>query len=75
MAKSPAGHAGDTRTVDSVPGQEDPLEERATHSSIPASKIPQRSLVGYSPWAPKHKTRRGKITRGLKQKSSRNTDD
>ena len=39
-------------------GQEDPLEqEMATHSSIPACKIPwteepggQRSLAGYSPW-------------------------
>ena len=32
-------------------GGEDPLEEGlATHSSIVAWRIPQRSLVGYSPW-------------------------
>ena len=32
-------------------GWEDPLEEgMATHSSIPAWRIPQRSLMGYSPW-------------------------
>ena len=32
-------------------GQEDPLEEEmATHSSILAWRIPQRTLVGYSPW-------------------------
>ena len=32
-------------------GQEDPLEKgMATHSSILAWEILQRSLVGYSPW-------------------------
>ena len=32
-------------------GREDPLEKgMATHSSILAWRIPQRSLVGYSPW-------------------------
>ena len=32
-------------------GQEDPLEEEmATHSSILAWRIPQRTLVGHSPW-------------------------
>ena len=32
-------------------GWEDPLEKgMATHSSILAWRIPQRSLVGYSPW-------------------------
>ena len=32
-------------------GQEDPLEKgMATHSSILARRIPQRSLAGYSPW-------------------------
>ena len=32
-------------------GWEDPLEkEMATHSSIFALRIPQMSLVGYSPW-------------------------
>ena len=35
-------------------GWKDPLEEEmATHSSIHAWKIPQRSLVGYSPWGRK----------------------
>ena len=34
-------------------GQEDPLEKgMATHSNILA-RIPQRSLVGYSPWGNK----------------------
>ena len=38
----------------SIPGQEDPLEkEMATHSSILAWRIPQRSLVGYRPWGHK----------------------
>ena len=33
-------------------GWEDPLEKgMATHSSILAWRIPQRSLVGYSPWS------------------------
>ena len=35
-------------------GQEDPLEkEMATHSSILAWEIAQRSLAGYSPWGHK----------------------
>ena len=35
-------------------GWKDPLEEEmATHSSILAWKIPQRSLVGYSSWGHK----------------------
>ena len=35
-------------------GQEDPLEkEMATHSSIPAWRIPWTSLEGYSPWGHK----------------------
>ena len=35
-------------------GQEDPLEKgMVTHSSILARRIPQRSLVGYSPWGNK----------------------
>ena len=40
-------------------GQEDPLEEgTATHSSIPAWRIPrtERSLAGYSPWVTKSQT-------------------
>ena len=35
-------------------GWEDPLEKgMATHSSILAWRIPQRSLAGYSPWGHK----------------------
>ena len=35
-------------------GQEDPLEKgMATHSSFLAWRIPQRSLVGHSPWGHK----------------------
>ena len=39
-------------------GGEDPLEkEMATHSSIPAWRIPQTEEPGrYSPWAPKSQT-------------------
>ena len=39
-------------------GQKDPLGyEMATHSSIPAWKIPwKRSLAGYSPWVKKSRT-------------------
>ena len=37
MIKNLPANAGDTGGVDSIPGQEDPLEkEMATHSSIPA---------------------------------------
>ena len=33
-------------------GGDDHLEKgTATHASIPAWKIPQRSLAGYSPWS------------------------
>ena len=40
--KEPPDNAGDIRDVDSMPGQEDPLEEgMATHSSILAWRIPQ----------------------------------
>ena len=39
-------------------GWEDPLKERATHSSILAWEIPwTESLVGYSPW--RHKSQIG----------------
>ena len=35
MVKNPPADAGDAGDVDSIPGQEDPLEqEMATHSSI-----------------------------------------
>ena len=38
----------------SVPGSEDPLEEKmATHSGILAWRIPWRSLSGYSSWGHK----------------------
>ena len=38
--------------------QKEPLEkEMATHSSILAWRILQRSLAGYSPWGPKSWTR------------------
>ena len=41
MGKNLGANAGDIRDVGSIPGQEDPLEEgMATHSSIPAWKIP-----------------------------------
>ena len=41
MIKNLPANAGDTGGVDSIPGQEDPLEkEMATHSSILAWEIP-----------------------------------
>ena len=41
VVKSPPAHAGDTRDMGSIPGQEDPLqEEMATLLSILAWKIP-----------------------------------
>ena len=50
-----ACNAGDTGDVGSVPGSEDPLEEKmATHSGILAWRIPwtekSGGLEGYSPW-------------------------
>ena len=41
VVKKPPAKAGDKRDVGSIPGSEDPLEEgMATHSSIPAWRIP-----------------------------------
>jgi len=41
VIKNLPANAGDTGGVDSIPGQEDPLEkEMATHSSILAWEIP-----------------------------------
>ena len=42
VAKNPPASAGDSGDMDSIPGQEDPLEkEMATHSSILAWRIPR----------------------------------
>jgi len=47
-------------------GQEDSLEKgMATHSSILAWEIPQRSLAGYSPWGCKESDRTKKLTLAL----------
>ena len=41
MVKKPSASAGGVRTLVSIPGREDPLEEgMATHSSILAWRIP-----------------------------------
>ena len=49
MVKNPLASSGDARDVDSIPGQEDPLEkETAAHSSILAWKI-LWTEEGYSP--------------------------
>ena len=47
-----AGDTGDTRDTSSIPGREDPVENKmATHSSILAwEPHGERSLVGYSLW-------------------------
>ena len=48
--KSLPASAGDLSDVHLIPRLEGPLEEgMATHSSILAWRLPQRSLVGYSP--------------------------
>ena len=40
MVKNPAATVGDVRDVGSIPGQEDPLEEKmATHSSVLAWRL------------------------------------
>ena len=40
MVKNPAANVGDVRDVGSIPGQEDPLEEKmATHSSVLAWRL------------------------------------
>ena len=59
VAKNLPASAGDTRDAGSIPGLGGSLEEEtATHSSILAWKIPlQRSLVGYSPWGARSRTR------------------
>ena len=47
MVKNPAANVGDVRDVGSIPGQEDPLEEKmATHSSILAWRIPWTGELG-----------------------------
>ena len=44
-------------------GWEDPLEKgMALRSSILAWRIPQRSLVGYSPWGPKESDAAEKVS-------------
>ena len=55
VVKNPPASARDVRDAGSIPGQEDSLEESiATHSSIPAWRIPRtEELAGYSPWGHK----------------------
>ena len=50
MVKNPPANAVEVRTMGSVSGWEDPLEEGiATHSSILAWRIPWTEEPGYSP--------------------------
>ena len=54
MVKNQPASAGDVRGLGLIPGLGNALEEgMATHSSILAWRIPQRSVAGYSPWIPK----------------------
>ena len=47
-------------------GWKDPLEkDMATHSTIPAWKIPQRSLAGYSIWGSKELDTTERLTLSL----------
>ena len=49
MVKNPPANAGDAGNVGSIPGWEDPLEEKmAAHSSILAWKIPWTEEPGES---------------------------
>ena len=49
VVKYPPAKAADTRHRSLIPGRKDPLEEEmATHSSIPAWRVPWRSPAGYS---------------------------
>ena len=52
MEKNPLSSAGEERDTGLSLGQEDPLQwETASHSSLPAWKIPcKRNLEGFSPW-------------------------
>ena len=50
VIKTPPANTGDTRDTDSIPGEEDSLEEgMATHPSILAWRI-SMDKGGYSPW-------------------------
>ena len=51
LVKNPPANAEDARETDSTPGQENPLEKMATHSSILVWKIPWTEELGrlYSP--------------------------
>ena len=54
-------------------GPEDPLENgMAAHSSIPAWKIPQRSLMGCSPWSHKEPDTTERLTPDTKLKRNCN---
>ena len=47
MVKNPPANAGDIRDAGSIPSREDPLEEgMATHSSVPAWRIPRTEESG-----------------------------
>ena len=47
VVKNPPANVGDVRDMGSIPGWEDPLEKgMATHSSIPAWRIPWREEPG-----------------------------
>ena len=47
MVKNLPAKAGDIRDAGSIPSQEDPLEEgMATHSSVPAWRIPRTEESG-----------------------------
>ena len=59
MVKNQPANSGGAGDTGSIPGQEDPLEEeKATHSSIPAWRIPWTEEPGrLSPWALKESDR------------------
>ena len=47
MVNNPPANTGDIRDTALTPGQEDPLKEgMATHSSIPAWRIPRKEKPG-----------------------------
>ena len=51
MVKNPSANAGDIRNMGLVPGLGRPLEKgMATHSSIPAWKIPVQARMDREAW-------------------------
>ena len=63
MVKSPPANAGDLRDVGSIPGLgRSPGVGQPTPVFMPGEYHGQKSLVGYSPWVTKSRTRLSDFT-------------